>query len=43
MHILNNAFDYSSLLPRLVKNQQYLLNTYPRLLVDNFHKQVKAI
>jgi len=39
-HILNNEFDYVSLLPRLIKNQQYLLNEHPDFLVSNFHNQV---
>jgi hypothetical protein len=43
IHILNNEFNYESLLPRLIKNQKYLLNEYPQLLIDNFNRQVELI
>ena len=43
LHILNNEFNYHELLPRLQRNQEYLLNEYPQFLVDSFLSQVKSI
>ena len=38
-HILDNKFNYQELLPRLKRNQEYLLNGYLDLLVSNFLSQ----
>jgi len=35
-HILNNEFDYSDLLPRLIKNQEYLLSGYLDKILTDF-------
>jgi hypothetical protein len=43
LHILNNEFSYRDLLPRLKRNQEYLLNEYPRFLIDTFNNQVESI
>jgi hypothetical protein len=43
MHLLNGEFDYDALLPRLKKNQTYLLNGYLDLLVSNFLNQASKV
>jgi len=35
-HILNNEFDYLDLLPRLIKNQEYLLSGYLDKILTDF-------
>jgi hypothetical protein len=43
MHVLHNQFNYNDLLPRLKKNQEYLLNGYLDLLISNFLEQANSI
>jgi hypothetical protein len=43
MHLLNGDFDYDALIPRLKKNQEYLLNGYLDLLVSNLLNQADVV
>lgn len=40
MHILHNNFDYNKLKPRLLKNQEYLLNGYAKMLLKRFNDRI---
>jgi len=42
-HILRNEFNYEDLLPRLKKNQEYLLNGYLNFILDKFQTQVNEM
>jgi len=39
-HIINGDYDYESLLPRLKQNQDYIINGYLNVLIENFLHQV---
>lgn len=41
--ILEGNFDFVGLLPRLLKNQQYLLESYSGVLLDRFKDQVTTL
>ena len=43
LHILNNEFNYQELLPRLQRNQYYLLNEYCHTVVDGVNQQVSEM
>jgi hypothetical protein len=43
IHLLNGEFDYNSLLPRLKRNQEYLLKGYLDLLISNFLNQADVV
>jgi len=39
-HLFRGEFDYEGLLPRLKKNQEYIIDGYLDYIVDNFQSQV---
>lgn len=42
-HVLLNNFDYKNIKKRLKKNQEHLLNVYPKILIDNFKQKASEI
>lgn len=42
-HILEGKFNYNELMPRLIKNQEYLLNGYLDNIIVKFDNQAKAL
>ena len=43
LHILNNEFNYQELLPRLQRNQDYLLNEYCHTVINGVNQQVNEM
>ena len=41
--IINGNFDYNSLKERLLKNQDYVLNHWPNLLIEQFNNNARGI
>jgi|APSaa5957512535_1039671.scaffolds.fasta_scaffold59737_2 hypothetical protein len=42
-HLFNGDYNYNELMPRLKKNQEYLINGYPSKIIENFNHQVSEM
>ena len=41
--VVNGEYDYDALLPRLLRNQEYVLNEWPELLLEQFNNTVQGM